>query len=106
MAIARAILKNAPILILDEATSALDAESESLVQAALANLMQNRTVMVIAHRLSNDSPRQSHRGAGRRAHHRDRHARGTADYFADLSAALPVAVHGHARDERAGSATT
>jgi len=52
MAIARAILKNAPILILDEATSALDAESESLVQAALANLMQNRTVIVIAHRLS------------------------------------------------------
>ncbi len=52
MAIARAILKNAPILILDEATSALDSESESLVQTALANLMQNRTVFVIAHRLS------------------------------------------------------
>jgi subfamily B ATP-binding cassette protein MsbA len=52
LAIARAILKNSPILILDEATSALDAESESLVQAALANLMQGRTVLVIAHRLS------------------------------------------------------
>ena len=51
IAIARALLKNAPILILDEATSALDAESESLVQAALGNLMQNRTVVVIAHRL-------------------------------------------------------
>lgn len=51
LAIARAILKNAPILILDEATSALDAESESLVQAALSNLMQDRTALVIAHRL-------------------------------------------------------
>jgi ATP-binding cassette, subfamily B, bacterial MsbA len=52
LAIARAILKNAPILILDEATSALDTESEAYVQAALANLMQGRTVFVIAHRLS------------------------------------------------------
>jgi subfamily B ATP-binding cassette protein MsbA len=52
LAIARAILKNAPLLILDEATSALDAESESMVQAALSNLMQGRTVLVIAHRLS------------------------------------------------------
>ena len=52
LAIARAILKNAPILILDEATSALDTESEAFVQAALANLMQGRTVFVIAHRLS------------------------------------------------------
>jgi subfamily B ATP-binding cassette protein MsbA len=51
LAIARAILKDAPILILDEATSALDAESESLVQEALANLMEGRTVLVIAHRL-------------------------------------------------------
>ena len=52
LAIARALLKDAPVLILDEATSALDSESEALVQSALHNLMSGRTVFVIAHRLS------------------------------------------------------
>lgn len=52
IAIARALLKNAPILVLDEATSQLDSESEALVQKALYNLMQGRTTLVIAHRLS------------------------------------------------------
>lgn len=52
LTIARAVLKNPPILILDEATSALDTESEKLVQGAINNLMQNRTSLVIAHRLS------------------------------------------------------
>jgi subfamily B ATP-binding cassette protein MsbA len=52
LAIARALLKNSPILILDEATSSLDSESERLVQQALATLMMNRTSFVIAHRLT------------------------------------------------------
>ena len=52
LAIARAILKDAPILLLDEATSALDANNERLVQAALENIMRDRTTLVIAHRLA------------------------------------------------------
>ena len=96
LAIARAILKDAPILILDEATSALDAESESLVQIALANLMQGRTVMVIAHRLS------TIRRANRIAVLEDGRItaiwqpRRSTDNIANLPAALPIAVHGPA----------
>jgi subfamily B ATP-binding cassette protein MsbA len=52
ISIARALLKNAPILILDEAMSALDTESERIIQAALEKLMHSRTTLVIAHRLS------------------------------------------------------
>ena len=52
ISIARALLKDAPLLILDEATSALDSESERHIQAALVRLMTNRTTLVIAHRLS------------------------------------------------------
>ena len=52
LSIARAVLKNPPIMILDEATSALDTESEQLVQMALEKMMRNRTSLVIAHRLS------------------------------------------------------
>ena len=78
LAIARAILKNAPILILDEATSALDAESESLVQAALANLMQGPHRDGDRAPAFDHSPRQPHRGARRWPHHRDRLARGAA----------------------------
>lgn len=52
LAIARAVLKDAPILIMDEATSALDTESELAIKSALANLMRDRTTLIIAHRLS------------------------------------------------------
>jgi subfamily B ATP-binding cassette protein MsbA len=77
IAIARALLKNAPILILDEATSHLDTESEMLVQKALANLMEHRTVIVIAHRLSTIRRADKIVVLEQGPHPRDRHARGT-----------------------------
>jgi ABC-type bacteriocin/lantibiotic exporter with double-glycine peptidase domain len=75
LAIARALLKNAPILILDEATSHLDTESELLVQRALQRLMEHRTVIVIAHRPFDDPSRRQNRRVGSRPYHRNRHAR-------------------------------
>ena len=75
LAIARAILKDCPLLVLDEATSSLDAESELLVQDALANLMRNRTTFVIAHRLSTVRRADLIVALERRARRRDRHAR-------------------------------
>ena len=74
LAIARALLKNSPILILDEATSSLDAESELLVQDALANLMRNRTAFVIAHRLSTVRRADKIVVLEKRPHRRDRPA--------------------------------
>ena len=75
LAIARALLKNAPILILDEATSHLDTESELLVQRALQTLMANRTVIVIAHRLSTVRRADQDRRARSRPHRRNRPSR-------------------------------
>ena len=72
LSIARAVLKNPPIMILDEATSALDTESEKLVQNALEKMMMNRTSLVIAHRLSTIQKDGYYCGNGKRKNHRTR----------------------------------
>ena len=75
ISIARALLKNPPILILDEATSALDATTEMKVQAALDEVMKDRTTFVIAHRLVDRAQRHAHPGVRPRPHRRERHLR-------------------------------
>ena len=94
IAIARAILKDSPILILDEATSELDSESEMLVQRALANLMVDRTAFVIAHRLVDDPPRGQNYRAGRRHDRGNGHASGIAGARRHLRAAVRNAIRG------------
>ena len=94
LAIARALLKNAPILILDEATSQLDSESESLVQKALYNLMQGRTTLVIAHRLSTVMKADRIVVMETRRHRRDRLPPGAAGAGRHLQAPLRPPVPG------------
>jgi hypothetical protein len=102
IAIARAILKDSPILILDEATSELDAESEMFVQKALANLMVGRTTFVIAHRLGDDSPRRQNSGPRRRTNPRKRHARRTAREGRHLRPLVRLAIC-RRRNDRSGA---
>ena len=98
LAIARAILKDCPLLVLDEATSSLDAESELLVQDALANLMRNRTTFVIAHRLSTVRRADLIRRAREGTRRRDRHARRAA------SAGRAASTRGSTRCRRSTTA--
>ncbi len=88
IAIARALLKDAPILILDEATSALDTEAERHIQAALAQLVRNRTTFIIAHRLSTVEQADRIIVLDGGAHRRVRHARRSCSRMTGLYAQL------------------
>ena len=92
--IARAILRDTPILILDEATSQVDAESEHLIQGAIAELMKDRTTFVIAHAVQHDPGRRPDRRDGGRPDRRAGQARGVADVVRDVPAAVRAADGG------------
>ena len=92
IAIARAILRNAPLLLLDEATSSLDAESETLVAAALAELMRRRTTIVIAHRLATVLSCSRVLVMDKWTHRRGGHARGSGQFQRSLCASRQAAV--------------
>ena len=107
ISIARALLKNPPILILDEATSALDATTEMKVQAALDEVMKDRTTFVIAHRLVDRAQRHPHPGVRARPHRRERQLRRTGRARAARSPRWPrrsswSANEGRSRARRRG----
>ena len=91
LAIARAAVADPPVMVLDEATSSIDTRTEALISQGMDALMENRTVFVIAHRLSTVRNAKRHRSFGRWSDHRDRLSRG-ADGFegAGTTSFIPV----------------